>query len=275
MIIIGERINSTRKSIKKAIDEKDSSFLLEEARLQLEAKADFIDINCAASLDKEAADLIWLIGQVQDSLNCKVSIDSPNPRAIKEAIKKDKSKAFINSITAEKEKMDILLPLAKNNGSFVVALTMDEGGMPQSVEERISLADKIIDAAEKAGLPKQNIYIDPLVRPISTEPEQAGNFLNTVKELKARNINTVGGLSNVSFGLPRRNLLNAAFLKLAREAGIDAAIIDPTDTLSRLILEGKELPGEPFSLARAALLGEDHYSINYIRAFRENKFNNL
>lgn len=275
MIIIGERINSSRKKIKEAIGKKDINFLEEEARAQISNGAAYIDINCATSLEKETEDLLWLISQMQEKLRCSISIDSPNLAVIKEALKIHKGTAFINSITAEKEKLEALPALTKDDKARVVVLAMDENGMPQDAEGRIKIAEGAIDAALKEGVDKKNIYIDPLVKPISTEAKQAYYFLEAVKRLKEKEINVVGGLSNVSFGLPARSLLNAAFLKLAIESGIDAAIIDPTDELIKTVLDGNDLPQEPFILAKSALLGEDAYSMNYIKAFREGKLNSL
>lgn len=273
MIIIGERINSSRKTINEAIARKDAPFLIEEARLQLLNGASFIDINCATSMEKETEDLIWLITRIQESLGCKISIDSPNPQVIKATLKNCKGRSFINSITAEEKKTQSLLPVIKQSNSYVVALTMDDNGMAQDVEERLSLADRIIDRAIKAGISREQIYVDPLVKPISTEPEQTHHFLESIKRLRDKGIKTIGGLSNVSFGLPRRSLLNATFLKLAIECGIDAAIIDPSDNLIKIALEEKELPEEPFLLAKNALLGQDLYSMSYIKAFRQGLLN--
>lgn len=273
MLIIGERINSSRKSIKEAIARKNGPFLIEEARRQLSNGASFIDVNCAASMQKEAEDLIWLIAQIQQALDCKISIDSPSTQAIKAALKIHKGSPFINSITAEKQRLELMLPLVKENNGYVVALTMDEKGIPQDAEEKLRLADKIIEAATNVGIPKQNVYVDPLVKPIGIEPEQAYSFLGTVRRLKDKGIKTIGGLSNVSFGLPRRNLLNAAFLKLAIECGIDAAILDPTDNLIKRVLDGKELPRGPFILAKDALLGRDSAGLDYINAFRKGRLN--
>ena len=271
MIIIGERINSSRKSIKEAIDKKDTAFLLEEARRQLLAGASFIDINCAACLHKERDDLIWLIAQVQQSLGCSISIDSPDMSVVKAALKLHKGAPFINSITAEDSKLKELPSLVDDKNSKVIVLDMDEKGMPEDIEGRVALAEKAVDNAVKKGVAKDNIYIDPLVKPISTQPKQAYYFLEAINILKDKGINVVGGLSNVSFGLPVRGLLNAAFLKLAIDCGIDAVITDPTDNMIKMILDGKELPEEQFILAKEAILGKDAYTINYIKAFRQGR----
>lgn len=275
MIIIGERINSSRKRIKEAIGKKDIASLLQEAKKQISGGADFIDINCATSMEKETDDLIWLIRETQQQLGCPISIDSPNISVIQKALEIHKGTAFVNSITAEKQKLEALPSLTGGNRADVVVLAMDEKGMPQDAEGRLKIADSVIDAAVKEGVDRHNIYIDPLVKPVSTEPKQACHFIEAIKMLKDKGINVVGGLSNVSFGLPARSLLNAAFLKLAIDSGIDAVIIDPTDELIKAVLSDKELPQEPFSLAKNTLLGEDAYAMNYIKAFRDGKLNSL
>ncbi|MFH1645328.1 MAG: dihydropteroate synthase [Candidatus Omnitrophota bacterium] len=271
MIIIGERINSSRKTVKEALDNKDSNFLLKEAKDQFIANAEYVDINCAASQGEEKELLSWLVELFQQEVGCLIAIDSPDAAAIKPALQLHKGKAFINSISGEKEKLETLLPLIKEYNAYAVALLIDDKGMALDVERRVAVADDIINAAEEYGVSKENIFIDPLAKPISTEPEQAKMFLETVKILKSKGIKTVGGLSNVSFGLPRRALINAVFLKLAIEAGISAAIIDPTETLIQEILSGNVIDAEKSKIAEDAILAKDSYSMAYITAFREGK----
>lgn len=275
MLIIGERINSSRKPVARAIAKKEEKFLIEQARLQIESGAHFIDVNCAVSLEKEKEDLIWLIKTLQDNLEVYISIDSPNPEVIEQALKIHKGKPFVNSITAESEKLKHMLGILEDKDVFVIALTIDNNGIPDTSEKRIKLAKDLVNSLKQAGIESDNIYIDPLVKPISSESDQAKNFLEAVRMLKQSGINTIGGLSNVSYGLPARRILNAVFLSLAIEAGIDAVIIDPVDELiqSGIKAGDKGLPfsEETFELAKEALLGEDAYCANYIKAFREGK----
>jgi 5-methyltetrahydrofolate--homocysteine methyltransferase len=273
MIIIGERINSTRGDIKKALINNDLNFLMSEAKMQLHCGAEFIDINTAATLEKERDNLLWLTRNIQDKFDCKISIDSPDEEIIKSALKICKVKPIINSISGEDKKLSLLDDLAKEKESYIIALTINNNGMPDNIDDRVSIAEDIISFAASKGMDKNNIFVDPLVKPVSTEPKQAYCFLESIKALKKKGIRCIGGLSNVSFGLPKRDLLNAVFTKLAMDAGIDAAIIDPTQNLVKDLLSGKELPEEVFSLAENALLGRDEYSINYIKAFREGVFN--
>ncbi len=273
MIIIGERINSTRNGIKKALVDNDLNFLMSEVEKQIHCGAEFIDINTAATLEKEKDNLLWLVRNIQDKFDCKISIDSPDKEIIKSALKICKAKPIINSISGEDKKLFLLDDLAEEKESYIIALTINNNGMPDNIDDRVSIAEDIISFAASKGADKNNIFIDPLVKPISTEPKQAYCFLESIKVLKEKGIRCIGGLSNVSFGLPQRDLLNAVFIKLAMDAGIDAVIIDPTQNLVKDLLSGKELPKEVFSLAEDALLGRDEYSTNYIKAFREGILN--
>jgi 5-methyltetrahydrofolate--homocysteine methyltransferase len=273
MIVIGERINSTRKSINIAIGNRDMEFLVQEANSQLNAGSDFLDINCATALDKEVEVLKWVISGLQQRLGCSICVDSPNQESIKSAISVVKGTLFINSITAEEKKLKALEAFNRYNGSRnnIISLCIDENGMADDVENRIRLAKKILDHAQKNAIDPEHIYIDPLAKPLSTEPDQALFFLETVKELKKMGIKTVGGLSNVSFGLPKRGIINAVFLKMALESGIDAVIVDPTSPYIKMVLEGKDIPKNQHDLARSVITAEDSFAMNYITAFREGR----
>jgi len=271
MIVIGEKINSTRKKIKEALNEKRLDILMEEALGQLSCGAEYIDINTATGIARERADLIWLLQNIQDKFDCSLSIDSPDASIVKEAIKLCGKKPFVNSITGEASRLTLLNDFMAQRECFIIILAMDDDGMPSDVAGRVSIAEKIIAFADSQGIDKNNIFIDPLVKPISTEPEQAVFFLDTIKILKDKGIRSTGGLSNVSFGLPRRDLLNAVFIKLALDAGIDAAIIDPTQTIVKDSIGGKKMPEKIFLLAKNAILGRDAYSMDYIKAFREGR----
>ena len=146
MLIIGERINSSRKSIKQAIVEKNSKFLIEQARMQLESGSNFIDVTCALSLENEKEDLAWLIKTLQNELNTAISIDSPDPEAIDIALKIHKGKPFVNSVTAEKDKLYKIVEIIKNKDLNIIALTMDDGGVPSTSEHRIELARELFES---------------------------------------------------------------------------------------------------------------------------------
>ena len=272
MKIIGERINSTRLQIKKALDENDINFLLEEAKSQVAAGADYIDVNCAAAMEKEADKLREIITAIREELGCGVSIDTPDTELIKIILgSMDAGKPFVNSITAETDRIKELPVILNQKDSYVITLAMDDNGMPDDLEDRLRVSKSIISYAKDNNIALDNIYIDLLVKPVSTEPKQASYFLEAVKVLSDKGINTIGGLSNVSFGLPKRALLNAVFIKLVIDAGISGLIIDPTEALTNKVLSKEELPKEQFVLAKEVLLGQDDYASNYIKAFREGR----
>jgi len=262
MIIIGERINSSRGAIKDAIEKKNISFIIKEAAREKEAGAHFLDINCATAEGSEEENIKWAIQGIQKEVNLPFCIDSPNPKAIEAALSVNKNnQPFINSITAEGGRAEEILPMVKKYNTKVIALTMDESGMPQSAGERSTLAEKILKIAKEYKIKEENIYFDPLVKPISSEQKQGKEFLDALKLIKRLgNVKTVGGLSNISFGLPGRKLLNKTFLSMAIAYNIDAVIVDPLNDELMAALT-----------ASLALVGEDEYCMNYIRKFREGK----
>jgi 5-methyltetrahydrofolate--homocysteine methyltransferase len=190
-------------------------------------------------------------------------IDSPNYRAIERALKvyNGGGKLMINSITGDEERIKTIMPLARDNNAKLIALTMDESGMPDTAEDRFRIAKKIFERVTGDGFRAEDIYFDPLVRPIATEPKQAYEFLRSIPMIESLGkVNTICGLSNVSFGLPNRKVINAAFVSMAANSGLDAAILDPTDKYVVSAIT-----------ASMALLCNDEYCAEYIRAFREGK----
>ncbi|MBI3991325.1 MAG: dihydropteroate synthase [Candidatus Omnitrophica bacterium] len=262
MLIIGERINSTRKGVQEAIEKKDAAFIQEEALKQFKSGAHFIDINCGNPDEaKELENLEWAIGLVQKTVDAPLCVDSSSVRALEKGLSLCNKPGMINSTTGEKKMLDKILPLAKKYNARLVALTNDEKGMPKTAEDRIKIAEYILKEAKNAGVPEENIYFDCLVRPISAEPDQAVEFLRAVTLIKKLgDTKTACGLSNVSFGLPQRKLINSTFMCMAIYAGLDAAIVDPTD--SRMLTS---------IFASEALIVKDEYCMNYITAIREGR----
>jgi len=262
MIIVGERINSSRAPIARALEAKDAAFIQREAALQVAAGADYVDVNAGALAKDEAAYLEWLVAVVQEAVDKPLCIDTPDPRAMAPALKRHRGKALVNSITAERERYQTVLPLVKGYRCGVIALCLSEAGMPGTTDEGVAIASRLIDALTSEGVPLGDIYIDPLVRPISVSYKAASVALETISQVMARypGVHTICGLSNVSFGLPGRRLLNRAFAVLARQQGLDAAILDPCDRELMACL-----------VAAEAMLGGDDYCMNYIRAYRTGK----
>ncbi len=264
MLIIGERINSTKEKIKEAIAAKNAAFIALTARAQVEAGADYIDVNCAVTSGSELQDMDWVLSVIQSEIkDACICIDSPSYLAIGAGLKAyhSKGRLMINSISGDEARIKSILPLAIEHDTKLIALTMDEKGMPNTSRERFEAAKKIYERVRKDGFNIENLYFDPLIRPIATEPDQAIEFLKSIPLIKSLDgAKTACGLSNVSFGLPDRRLINATFLSMAIREGLDAAILDPLDKSIISALRASE-----------ALLGKDEYCGGYIRAFREGK----
>ena len=262
MLIIGERINTTRKSINNAVEARNMELIRGEAIKQAEAGADLIDVNAGTRLKTEVADMEWLVNVVQEAGDSRLCIDSPNPLAIEAGLKLATQKALVNSITGEAERVEAIMPMVKEHGSSVVALTMDETGMPKTGEDRHQIACKIVDMIAEYDIPMDDVYFDPLVEPIGSSPQQGLALLEGIKLIRSSfpDAHIICGLSNISFGLPGRKLLNRTFLSMAMNAGIDAAIMDPTDNLLMSAV-----------VASRALLAQDDFCLEYISAWREGK----
>ena len=259
MLIIGERINTSRENVRIAVEKKDVNFIQELSRKQVAGGANMLDVNCGTSLEKEAEDLAWLVKTVQKAVDVQLCIDSPSPESLAAALPAHKGKALVNSITLEKARYEKILPLIKKYGSSVVALTMDEKHVPATADERFSTAKKILEIAKGYGIAPGEVYFDPMVKPLSSSPVQAKEFLSGVRLIKSLNgAKIIGGLSNISFGLPERSLLNSTFLAMARCLGLDAAIIDPLNKKVMSVLRAAE-----------AIMGHDNYCKNYITAYRQ------
>jgi len=258
-IIVGERINSSRKPIAAALQSKDRPFIRKEAGLQKGAGASMLDVNCAFNSKDEVSDMEWLVRIVQEETgSLPLSIDSPNAKAIEAGLRQHKGKALINSITLEKDRAEAILPIVKKYNADVIVLVMDEKGMPSTAGESIKLVERAIKLTQKHGIPAENLYIDPLVRPISSEPKQALEVLEAVKLIRSEyKIKTICGLSNISFGLPERSTLNSVFLAMMLNAGLDAAILDPLNKKIKAVLKASD-----------ALLARDDFCKEYIKSFR-------
>lgn len=260
MIIVGERLNSTRKPILQALEKKDKNYLLEEALKQEQAGASFIDLNAAALLNKEVEALKWVIPLLQKKLSIPLSIDTPNPKAMEEGLKMHKGKALLNSLSGEKKKIKNLLPLIKKYKPSVIILCLDENGLPKNPEYALSLARRMVNLLEKEGTDMDDIFIDPLVHPVSIDPDAALLFLESLRRIKERmpEVKTIAGLSNISFGLPQRSLMNRIFLSIAILNGLDAAILNPLDDELLDTISAAE-----------ALLGKEPSLKDYLRSTRE------
>lgn len=263
MIIVGERINSSRKAIAPAVAARDERFISEEALKQKAAGALYIDVNCGTMIDEEPECLEWLVKTVQETnQEALCSLDSPSPVALERALKVHRGKPLINSITGEKERLERILPLVRDYKTAIVALAMDDQGMPETAEERFAIAARLVTHLTQAGVNLDDIYLDPMVRPVSTGGQYGRVVFETIQKINREfpGVHTICGLSNISYGLPARKLINHTFLIMAMMAGLDAAILDPLDKRLMSLLHAAEV-----------LLERDEYALNYITAFREEK----
>ncbi len=259
MKIIGEKINGTRKTVAAAIANRDAEFIQNLAKKQVDGGAYWLDVNAGTHPDREADDMLWLIDLIQGVTDVPLSLDSANPKALTAALGAVKKTPMINSISGEPDRLSNVLPIVAQYGCDVIALCMSDKGIPADVAGRLAVAQKLFEATRAAGVPDEKVYVDTLVLTIATDTNAGRVTLDTIRAVHAEfplaHISL--GLSNVSFGLPVRSLVNRTFLTLAIAAGMDTAIIDPNDRELKAAL-----------LATDLLLGYDKHCLNYTRAYR-------
>lgn len=259
MIIVGERLNSTRSSVREAFETRDKVFFESAARRQAEEGASYIDLNAAALMEKETEVMAWAVPIVQAAAGVPLAIDSPNPEALEAGLKAHRGRAVLNSLTGESQRLRDVMPLVREFRPLVIALALDDGGLPDSPEAALSAAARVVQALIDEGCDAADILVDPLVRPIGADAAAAQLFLDSLSLIKKHipDIRTIAGLSNASYGLPHRRLINRTLLVLALQVGLDAVICDPLD---------KDLMG---ALAAArALLGLDPDLKDYLLTAR-------
>ncbi len=262
MLVIGEKINSTRKNIKEAIAQKDKSYLRDIAVKQAQAGADYLDLNTGAFPAEEIELMKWLVEVVQQAVDTPLAIDSSNPAVLEAGLELNKNGTpFINSITLEQPKFSTVLPLIKKYDAKILALAIGAEGIAKTTDGRFDHAKQLIEALCSQGIAPEKIYLDPLIQPVSVQNDFGLIALEVIQKVKEQfpDVNTICGLSNISFGLPDRKHLNKCFLVMAMVMGLDSAIVDPLDN---------ELMG--VITAAQALLGKDRFCKNYIKKFRSN-----
>lgn len=263
MKIIGEKINGTRKRVARAIAERDAATIADLAKRQAEAGATWLDINAGTLPAQEPDDLTWLIEVVQGVTDTPLSLDSANPRALNAVLPAVKKTPMINSISGEPERLEGILPIVAAHGCPVIALAMDDKKIPTTGEKRLEVIHKIMEATRAAGVPDSNVYLDPLAMTLSTNTQSAMIAFDTMRAVRQEypEAHLTIGLSNISFGLPARSVINHVFLSLAIQAGLDSAILDPLDREIQAAILTTEL-----------VLGRDKYCMNFIRASRKGIF---
>jgi 5-methyltetrahydrofolate--homocysteine methyltransferase len=262
MLIIGERINASRKSIAEAIECLDTDVIKNEAKTQVEAGADYIDVNAGTFPRKEAEYLQWVIETVQEATDYPLSIDSSDPDVIKTVIPFVKKNLIINSISLEPARLRGILPLAAEYRAKVIAICESEDKIAETTKDKLRMAHQLVESVTKEGIPLNDLYIDPLVYPLATNDQSAMATLDAIEVIMKEfpGVHTTCGLTNVSYGIPNRKLINRSFLTAAVTRGLNSAILDPTDT-------------QLFGALKAALLvaGKDEFCSEYLAAFRKGR----
>lgn len=260
MIIIGEKLNSSIPATLAAFQAQDEGFVREMAQKQADNGAAFLDIN-ASMLPDEKEKLVWAAENAIAACDAGLMLDSPDPAVIEYALAHISGRPLIvNSVTLEQHRLDGMLPLLRSSGAGVVALPIGEDGMPKTADKRVQNAEKLIDILTGAGVKPGDIYIDIIVEAVSADWEAPRRALEAAARLRAGypEIHLVAGVSNVSFGLPKRAFVNSAFLCSAAAMGLDAAIMDITNPSMRMQLAAAEMVN-----------GRDEYCMEYLTAYRE------
>jgi len=256
-VLIGERINPTgRKRLAEALRAGELSLVAREVRAQVEAGADIVDINVGAAGVDEVRILPLAVQTALEAADVPLSLDTTNPAALKAALEMYPGKALVNSVNGEEGTLERVLPLVREHGAAVIGLTMDGEGIPADPLKRLKIAERIVERAEREGIPRQDVLIDCLALTVGANPQAAQVTLEAIR-LVARElgVNQTLGVSNVSFGLPDREVINLAFLALALMNGVNCPIVDVAKV-------------RPTVLAVDLLLGRDRYARRYIEAWR-------
>jgi 5-methyltetrahydrofolate--homocysteine methyltransferase len=259
-VLIGERLNPTgKKKLTTALQAGDSGFVQKEAIAQVQAGADILDINVGVPGLDEVALLPQVLRVVMDVVDVPLCLDSRNPRALEAALKLCRGKPIINSVNGTARSMETILPIVKEFGTAIIGLTIDDEGIPKEADRRVAIARKIIERAEALGIPREDIIIDPLAMTLGADPGAGLVVLETIRRIKAElGVNMTLGASNVSFGLPDRNLLNSAFLAIAIATGVTCPIVDAAKA-------------RPAILAADLILSRDQHARRYITAYRQRR----
>ena len=262
MIIIGEKINGSIPVVADAIARRDAEFIKHRAKIQEEAGATYIDC-CASVNEGEVETLKWMIDCIQEATDLPIAVDSPSADVLLEVFPYVKKPGIINSVSGEGDKIEKIFPAIADTKWQVIALLSDDTGIPKNAADRLKVFDKIMAKAKEYGIKPNRIHIDPLVEMLCTSEngiETNTDVITSVRE-QYPTIHITAAVSNISFNLPVRKMVNLGFTVLAMNAGLDSAILDPTN---------RDMMGVIY--ATEALLGEDDYCMEYISAYREGIF---
>lgn len=261
-VLIGERINPTgRKKVLQALKENNFEMVRQDAIAQVNAGAKVLDVNAGVPGADEPALLTKVVEAVMEVVDVPLSIDTANPEALEAALNIYEGKALVNSVNGEEKALNAVLPIVKEHNAAVIGLCMGDGGIPPTPEERLKIADKILNRAAQIGIPPNDVIIDPLVLTVGAD-HRAGLITMKTTELVAKEfgVNITMGASNASFGLPERKALNIAYLTIAIYAGVTCPITNPlVPEITKAVL------------AADLILGRDEYSMRWIKDYRKRK----
>jgi 5-methyltetrahydrofolate--homocysteine methyltransferase len=267
MLIIGERINTVRPNVAMALKERQAAFFREEVLRQVEAGADMIDVNAGSEVEKEPANMAWLVEVVQSAVDVPLCIDSYNSEAVDVGLKnsRHKEQAIANSITLQRGRYDRVLPLVREYGCSVIGLPIDDAGIPYDVSGRVEKTLRLADVVSSYDIPLERLYIDLLAMAVSTDTRQGPVILETLKQLKMKlpQVQTLLSLTGMSFGLPARRLISCTFLPMLLFLGIDALILDPSTK------SGQQLMA--MITTADMLLDRDRYCQKFIATYHQGK----
>jgi 5-methyltetrahydrofolate--homocysteine methyltransferase len=262
MVIIGELINTSRKAIREAVEARNADYIKQVAKQEETAGANYLDVNCGTFVGQEIECMKWLVDTIQQVTEMPLCIDSPDEAVLKAGLtlaKTEKGQRMINSITGEEKRFNAVLPLIKEFDAKIIALCIDDAGMPETAEDRLRIASNIVEAMEKEGIKQDDIYLDPLIKPLSANDKYGQSVLHAIMLIKDKYpaVHLTCGLSNISYGFPNRAVLNRLFVVQTMTVGMDGYILNPTDKAMMGMVYGSQ-----------ALLGQDRFCRKYLKAHR-------
>ncbi|MCJ7495376.1 MAG: dihydropteroate synthase [Deltaproteobacteria bacterium] len=259
MLIVGERINTSRKAVNEAVGKRDGTYITMDVQKQVKAGADYIDVNAGSRIGSEMEDMKWLVEIIEAAVDVPLTLDSPDPKVLQAIAPKVKKRPMINSTTAESNRFEAMKAVLQERECDVVALCMDDWGIPKTVEESLRSASFLVQNLTHLGIPLERIHLDPLIQPIGVNKDNGVLAVETIRSLHREfpGVRTICGLSNVSFGLPNRFLVNRLFMVLCIGAGLTGAIVDPLDRKMMTNI-----------LLAETLVGRDDYCMKYLKATR-------
>ena len=260
--VIGERINTTLKKVQAAVAERDAAYIVDDVQKQQEGGATYIDVNAGARIGHEEADMRWLLEVVQGATKLPLCLDSPDPNILEMAYGLVATKPLINSISLEKDRFTPMMKYLEGKECRIIALCMDDSGMPKTVDDIVNRAKTLVAELEKIGFKRDDIFIDPLIQPMSVDVSNGTMAMQAVSGIMTElaGVHTTGGLSNISYGLPQRKIINRCFLAMMIAHGFDSAIMDPLDAQIMAMVHTADM-----------IKGNDNFCMKYLKAVRASK----